>query len=84
MISKFLKALFEFLFKQHGFLPFERFTGSQVQMQQVSIAQKMAKGKPKQYKCKICEKRFWALKNNPTCRNLACFFIYRIRRKEDV
>lgn len=83
MISKILKAIWEFLFVQHGFLPFKRFTGSVTQMRQVAVAQKIIKGKPKPYECKICGRKFWALRKNDTCQNIFCFFKFRLRRENE-
>jgi len=84
MIFRFFKVLLEWMFVPHGYLDFKEFTGSEftgseAQMQQIAIMQKIVKGKPKQYKCKGCGKLFWAMKKNDTCRNLRCFFGYRMK-----
>lgn len=76
---RFLKALREWLFVTHGYLNFEVYTGSSGQIREIATKQKFIGGKPKLQKCKACGESFWALKHNPTCRRITCFFAYRMK-----
>ncbi|MCJ7805200.1 hypothetical protein MUP46_00970 [Patescibacteria group bacterium] len=75
---RFLKAFREWLFVTHGYLNFKVYTGSPSQVREIAIKQKFTGGKPKLQKCKECGGSFWALKHNPTCRRITCFFVYRM------
>ena len=80
MIIRFLKAFREWLFVTHGYLNFKAYTGSSSQIREIAIKQKFIGGRPKLQKCKVCDAPFWAMKPNPTCRKIICFFAYRMKK----
>ena len=70
MIFRFLRALFDYLFGIHGYVP----NYDKIKPEFASVKYKVAK----RYKCKVCNNYFWAMKKNDTCHNIKCFFSYRM------
>lgn len=80
MIIRFLKVLWEWLFGIRGYLSFEPYVGSLEQQQEIALASKIIGGSARHQKCKVCGKSFWAMKHNPTCKRISCFFAYRMKK----
>jgi hypothetical protein len=83
IIIRFFKAFYEWLFVAHGYLPFRQLNGGTKEQQKARLRvihtmETMLHGHAKHQICKVCKQGFWAVKKNDTCRNIRCFFSYRL------
>jgi hypothetical protein len=78
-ISKFIKALIEWMFAPRFYYHWKGFTsGTVYEPLQMKAEYKFGKKLRKQ-KCKQCNSEFWAFKRNDTCPSIKCFFNYRMK-----
>jgi len=82
-IIRFLKALGEWLFIPHGYLPF-RITQGRNNRETLARLYTVKNTKAKVQICTWCRKEFIAIKSTPTCQNPICFFSYRIKKRRQI